>query len=121
MENVIAVLAALVVAALMIWPIWMGVYDPEERGRCAFTCAIATSVWTWWYLAHIDGMTWAATTLVIFALGLPASCPRPASPRCLARVVALPDKQEVSPVLRRAPDSASAYRLPRLPGGRDCI
>ncbi len=74
MENVIAVLAALVVAALMIWPIWMGVYDPEERGRRAFTCAIATSVWTWWYLAHIDGMTWAATTLVIFALGLPASC-----------------------------------------------
>lgn len=70
MENVIAVLAALVVAALMIWSIWTGVYDPEERGRRAFTCAIATSVWTWWYLAHIDGMTWAATTLVILALGL---------------------------------------------------
>lgn len=70
MENVIAVLAALVVAALMIWRIWTGVYDPEERGRRAFTCAIATSVWTWWYLAHIDGMTWVATTLVILALGL---------------------------------------------------
>lgn len=70
MENVIAVLAALVVAALMIWSIWTGVYDPEERGHRAFTCAIATSVWTWWYLAHIDGMTWAATTLVILALGL---------------------------------------------------
>ncbi|MBM6698945.1 hypothetical protein H7U32_01105 [Bifidobacterium pullorum subsp. saeculare] len=70
MENMLAILAALVVAALMIWPLWTGIYDPEEKGRRAFTCAIATSVWTWWYLAHIDGMTWAATTLVILALAL---------------------------------------------------